>query len=146
MRGRRHLSTSAKLKRGVGAFVGRRYGEWFYPRNIKSSTEETAWRLGKSPSLQVAFCPPSDLVSPHSASAKCSGNGARMVAYKRNAFTTRCLHNRFKSSRNASRCCTRSSSDRAIFSSSIVKFRWAAAYSTQALNSSRPMFPFMTRA
>lgn len=64
---------------------------------------------------------------------------------QKKAAVPRAFHSRFKSSRSASICCTRSSPDFATFSSSMVKSRWAAACSTHALNSSRFMFPFMNR-
>ena len=50
--------TSKGLKRGVGAFVRGRRGSRFCLRNIKSSTEGIAGRLGESPSLPAAFSGP----------------------------------------------------------------------------------------
>ena len=66
--------------------------------------------------------------------------------YKEKTVTVSGLYSRFRSSRSVSICRARSSSDFAAFSSPMVKSRRAAACSTQALNSSLLMFPFITRA
>ena len=53
-----HPYTSERLKRGVGAFVGRCRGARFCLQNVKSSTEGIAGRLDDFPSLPAAFSDP----------------------------------------------------------------------------------------